>query len=572
MKPVFFIVCSLLFLQACSTPDVSRSNSREASPPTPITTLHLDDMISESLTETSSDPEYTPLTTLPDTIPDPLASEIVQPLPETAVIPSGEAQQPDTNPPASTEIWPRLRAGYKLDPSISHQRIDQQFNWYSAHGDYLNRVNKRASRYLFHILNEIEKRGMPAELALLPIVESAFDPFAYSHGRASGIWQFIPSTGKHQGLKQDWWYDGRRDIIASTDAALNLLQGLHDRLDNDWLLALAAYNSGEGNVSRAMKKNRKKGKPTDFWSLDLPKETEAYVPKLLAVAKLYANPEAYGVSFIALEDSPYFEIVDTGSQIDLSQAASLAEIDIEELYLLNPGYNQWATHPEGPHRLLVPVQQKTVFEDALAAYPASERITWERYTIKSGDSLSTIASKHRTTVDTLQTVNKIRGSNIRAGHTLLIPTASASRQHYSLSQDQRLARIQGKDNSHSGASKQEYRVSSGDSLWSIARSHNVQVSSLAKWNGIAPKDILRPGQKLVIWVPPSALARTSPIQDKSIIRKLSYQVKRGDSLARIASKFNVKIADIADWNALDTQKYLKPGQRLTLYVDVTNAY
>src|SRR5690606_25387789 len=197
-------------------------------------------------------------------------------------------------------------------------------------------------RYLHHIDEQADARDMPLELVLLPIVESAFDPFAYSHGRASGPWQFIPSTGKHFGLEQDWWADQRRDIVASTEAALTYLQQLADRFDGDWLLALASYNAGAGNVSRAITRNRNAGKPTDYWSLQLPRETMAYVPKLLALAQIVRDPEQFGLDVPAIADEPYFTSIDVGGQIDLAQAAEMADISLEELYLLNPAFNRWA--------------------------------------------------------------------------------------------------------------------------------------------------------------------------------------------------------------------------------------
>ena len=222
---------------------------------------------------------------------------------------------------ATPDLWHRLRAGFALDHDASEPRVQAQLNWYKKHPRYIDRVVDRGSRYLHYIVSEAEKRGLPTELALLPVVESAFDPFAYSHGRAAGLWQFIPSTGKYFGLTQSWWHDDRRDIIAATDAALTYLDRLATRFDGDYMLALAAYNSGGGTVSSAMRRNRKRNQPTDYWSLDLPRETRHYVPKLIALAKIFDNPQAHGIELPPLDDEPYFEIVDTGSQLDLAQAA-----------------------------------------------------------------------------------------------------------------------------------------------------------------------------------------------------------------------------------------------------------
>lgn len=232
---------------------------------------------------------------------------------------------------SSSDLWSRLRSGFALDHSISNERIEDQLNWYVRHPRYIERVVERGSRYLHHILNETESRGLPTEYALLPVVESAFDPFAYSHGRAAGLWQFIPSTGKYFGLSQSWWHDERRDVIAATDAALTYLDRLANRFDGDHMLALAAYNSGGGTVSSAIRRNQNSNKPTDYWSLKLPRETRHYVPKLIALAKIFDNPEAYGIELPPLKDEPYFEVVETGSQLDLAQAAEMAGVDIDEI-------------------------------------------------------------------------------------------------------------------------------------------------------------------------------------------------------------------------------------------------
>jgi membrane-bound lytic murein transglycosylase D len=488
-------------------------------------------------------------------------------LPASVAAKPAISNEPRENKPAD-DLWQRLREGYQLDLSSEDRRVASQVRLYSRSQHFLDRISSRANRYLYYISDELEKRDMPLELALLPVVESAYDPFAYSHGRASGLWQFIPGTGKQYGLKQDWWYDGRRDIVASTGAALDYLQDLHKRFDGDWYLALAAYNSGAGTVSRAIRKNKKSGKPTDFWSLRLPRETRAYVPKLIAVSKIVLDPEKYDLSLAGISNTPYFKIMDTGSQIDLAQAAQLAGISIDELYNLNPAFNQWATNPEGPHHVLVPINNAAQFEQSLATLPAEQRVHWERYTIKRGDSLIRIARQYQTTPSVLKDVNGIKNNMIRAGKTLLIPTASQDNQHYSLSADQRLQNKQLGWQLGTNATKTHYKVKSGDSLWTISRRYGVSVSALSRWNGMAPRDPLKIGKKLVIMKPGKPVYAQSDTRSP-IIKKLAYRVRNGDSLYRIADKFNVSIKDISKWNALDKSRYLQPGQALTLYVDIT---
>lgn len=468
------------------------------------------------------------------------------------------------------DLWQRTLSGFQLETDIENRRIKVQRDWYAGHQEYLNRVSARAERYLFHVVESLENRGMPTELALLPIVESAFDPFAYSHGRASGMWQFIPGTGRRFGLAQNWWYDGRRDVVASTQAALDYLDYLHKEFDGDWLLALAAYNSGEGNVRKAVRKNKSKGKALDFWSLDLPKETRAYVPKLIALAQLLEQPDKYGINFPAIANRPYFAQVATESQIDLAQAATLADISLEELYQLNPGFNQWATAPDGPHRLSVPWEKASLFASNLAALPAENRVKWIRYTIRRGDSLSTIALRHRTTAKALRQINQLSGNTIRAGKVLFIPVASQGAEHYALSATQRLLAKQQAPGSK-GLNKQVHIVKSGDSFWELSRRYGVGMRELARWNSMGTTDRLKIGQKLVIWTKPSVVASATPAATREIIRQVGYRVRPGDSLARIAQKFNVSIANIEAWNGINRSKYLQPGQSLTLYVDVTRA-
>ncbi len=498
-------------------------------------------------------------------------AEVVVEQPAQIVLTAIEIPNIDKKPVPVSDVWQRIRTGFQMDLINDNRRIQSQRNWYARHQNYLDRVTDRAERYLFHVVEELEKRDMPLELALLPIVESAFDPFAYSHGRASGMWQFIPGTGKRFGLAQNWWYDGRRDVVASTRAAMDYLSYLNKRFDGDWLLALAAYNSGEGNVRKAVKKNRRRNKATDFWSLDLPKETRAYVPKLIALAQLVNTPGKFNVSFQPVANKAYFAQINTDSQIDLAQAAELAEITLDELYLLNPGFNQWATAPDGPHWLNVPVDNANLFEENLLQLPANKRVRWERYTIRSGDSLIKIANRFQTTASALRNINNLNNNKIRAGHVLFIPVASKATEHYALSASQRLISKQ-QAPAKSGKTKIVHTTRSGDSFWKISRQYGVGMRELARWNSMGTTERLRIGQKLVIWTKPQQVAsNASPAADRKIIRQVGYRVRSGDSLARIAQKFNVSIAQIESWNGINRKKYLQPGQSLKLYVDITRA-
>ncbi|MBY6189095.1 LysM peptidoglycan-binding domain-containing protein [Microbulbifer agarilyticus] len=464
---------------------------------------------------------------------------------------------------ANNDIWHRLRQGFTLDRETNRPKVQDYVKYFSSNQGYMARVTERSRRYIFHVAEQLEQENVPLEFALLPIVESAYDPFAYSHAQASGMWQFIPATGRSFGLHQNWWYDGRRDVVESTRAASEYFNYLAAKFDNDWLLVLAAYNAGEGTVRRARERNARAGKGTSFWDLKLPRETRRYVPQLLALAEVVSRPNHYKVPLHDVGNEPYYAAVNVGSQIDLAQAADLAGVEIEELYLLNPGYNRWATDPEGNHRLLVPHEKSTQFVAALDKLPADQRVSWQHYRVANGDSLSVIARRYETTIAAIQQANKLRGSRIRAGQTLLIPSASGPNAQYAYSIDQRVKRRQ----SSGKGRKTSYTVRPGDTLWGIARSLNVKVRSLASWNNMAPGDTLRPGRKLVAY---NANGSNNSSSTSRTTRKVSYRVRSGDSLYRIAQKFRIDISDIVRWNKISQNSYLQPGQRLTLFVDSAN--
>ncbi|NNF39789.1 MAG: LysM peptidoglycan-binding domain-containing protein [Woeseiaceae bacterium] len=468
----------------------------------------------------------------------------------------------------STDILETLRSGFSLGYD-DNQRTAAERNWFIRHPDYLERVFTRAQRYLPYIVAELQRRGMPLELALLPIVESAYDPFAYSHGRAAGLWQMIPGTARRFGIKQNWWYDGRRDVVDSTRAALDYLEHLHKLNDGDWLNAIASYNSGEGNVLRAARRNRNAGKPIDFWNLKLPKETSMYVPKLLALVEIVQDPTKHGLVLPVVSDTPQFRITEVGSQIDLALAAELAGVDIDTVYQYNPGNNRWSTDPAGPHRLVMPIAVADQFAAAVSEVPPQERVRWKRHKVKSGEAISQIAERYNTTVSTIRSANNLKSNTIRAGHHLMIPVATKPLSAYSKSADSRLAKTQ---NRARAGNKLEHVVVPGESFWTISRRYNVTHRELAAWNGMAPGDTLSVGRKLVVWARNDKVAAHSiPIDaPANTTRKLRYTVRRGDSLYLIANRFRVSIAQLSRWNNIDKNKILRPGQKLTMYVDVTD--
>ncbi|MEK7206571.1 MAG: transglycosylase SLT domain-containing protein [Pseudomonadota bacterium] len=384
------------------------------------------------------------------------------------------------------DIWSRIRAGYAIR-NLDSPQIEKEIRWFANNPEYMQRMTERAKLYLYHIVEEVEKRGMPMEIALLPAIESAYKPHAYSRARAVGLWQFMPATGRLYGLKANWWYDGRRDVQASTRAALDYLEKLHKEFDGDWHLALAAYNAGEGKVGRMIKLNERKGKSTDYQYLKLKRETLHYVPKLMAMASIVGDPAKYGVQLANIPNEPYFTRVETGSQIDLGVVAKLVDMPVDDLHDINPGYTRWATDPNGPHHLLVPVDKKAALVDGLNKLPDGERIQWAHHAVKRGDTINKIAREYGIGIEVIRTANSLHSNLLRAGQDLMIPISSRTRMP---------TVVRAAYHPPAAGSRNEpviHRVRSGDTLSSIARRYNVLVRQLTQWNLIELDDILRRG-------------------------------------------------------------------------------
>ena len=322
------------------------------------------------------------------------------------------------------DLWSRIKDGYAM-PNIESAYTSKHQTWYVSRPDYIKRMLERGQKYLFHIVEEVQKRGMPTEIALLPMIESAYNPQAYSRSSASGIWQFMPATGKYFGLKQNWWVDNRRDVTAATNAALDYLQKLHGMFGT-WDLALAAYNAGEGTVQRAINRNRAQGLPTDYQSLSLPPETRNYVPKLQAIKNIVTNPEKFGLALNSIPNRPYFARVTTPKQIDAKLAAQLAEISYEEFTSLNPSYNRpvitaTSTSTGEKHQLLLPVWAAERFVDNLANYD-KPLTSWQTYNAKRGERMDNIADKFGINVSELRNVNGLSASKkVRNAQAMLVP-------------------------------------------------------------------------------------------------------------------------------------------------------
>ena len=443
-----------------------------------------------------------------NTTPTALA-ESVKPL--LAAVPqiSTPAQTPPPNPLISAvandnqlDVWQRIRNGYAM-PEQDSKQIKRFENWYAARPEYFERMTDRARRYLYFIVEEVEKRGMPTEIALLPMIESAFNPGANSSARASGIWQFIPSTGKNFGMEQNWWYDGRRDVTSATKGALDYLEKLHKQF-GAWDLALAAYNAGENSVMRAQARNRKRHLPTNYASLKLPKETQQYVPKLMAVKNIIAYPMSFGLVLTDIPNKPYFSAVTTTSHIDVELAAEMAGISMEEFTALNPAHSRPVILLKEDEVLLLPVGSVNTFNKNLEG-ANQPLVSWQACPTKKGEDLGDVAERYGISAEKLRSVNGIhRSIKVSNGQTLLVPLNGEQPENEFTAFNTNLP-----PTDYRLINAIKHTVRRGDTLSSIARRYRVKLSSLKSWNkGVR---ILRPGQHIMVAQPvrTQGVAKTS---------------------------------------------------------------
>ena len=450
-------------------------------------------------------------------------------------------------PEDAPDIWTRARLGFALTEQLDHPRVAVYIEHYRQNPNIITVSSARAEPFAYFILTEIERRGLPAELLLLPIVESGYAAEATSSGRAAGIWQFIPSTGEHFGLIQDDWYDGRRDVYQSTHAALDYLERLHARF-GDWYLALAAYNFGQGNVARAISANASRDAPTDYWSLRLSSEAMSYVPRLLALRALIDQPARHGITLPKIANRPYLEPVYPGRQADLEYIAELTRLELREVARLNPGYHRSVTHPYAAQHLLLPAPAARRLEDALNQRgPEYVLVRYTEYEVRPGDTLGQIAQRHRVGLTELRASNGLHSDLIRVGQHLRVPVSgralaapTAATNHAPRPQASRSL---------------EYTVQPGDSLWTIARRHDTNIASIRQHNGLAADELLQPGQVLRL---PQSTGRPGT-------ERMEYRIQPGDSLGAISRRFDVEIEDVRRWNALNGDG-IRAGETLTIYV------
>lgn len=454
-------------------------------------------------------------------------------------------------------VWDRVIDRFAL-PECSDREVNLQWaRWYADRPDYMARIFKRAEPWIYYIIDELERRDMPGELALLPIVESAYDPFAYSSGRALGTWQFIADTGKRYGLKQNWWYDGRRDVWSSTQAALDYLSYMNKMFEGDWLLALAGYNTGENRVARLVERNQSIGKAADYWNLSLPRETRGYVPKLLGLTCLFKYPERYDFKMAVTPDEPVIAAVDIGLQADLVLIAQMSQAPIDVLFTLNPGYSRWAMSPEGPFRVVLPLENATLLRNSLKNTDPASLMRWDQVVVERGDTVSELSRRHHVPIEVLKSSNNLRNNTIHPGQKLLLP-----RDEQLLVDPQYAAAAAQLQELQSGliaADRITHTVRSGENLSVIAKRYRVSVAELQRWNNISDPRTLRAGYELIVFHTP---AQSPSNNDRS--SEIRYVVSRGDSLWSIARKYKVKVNDLRSWNSLDKSIVLQPGQKLRI--------
>ncbi|WP_338844938.1 transglycosylase SLT domain-containing protein [Massilia sp. W12] len=425
-----------------------------------------------------------------------------------AGMPNGETRPPQLVlddelilPPVApnVDVWERIRQGFAI-PDLDTPLVKTHANWYAAHPDHIQRTSSRAARYLYHVVQELEKRGMPSELALLPFIESAFNPEAFSPASAAGIWQFIPSTGRDYNLKQNLFKDERRAVLASTEAALTYLQKLHGMF-GDWQLALAAYNWGEGNVQRAIRRAHAAGKPIDFVTLSqyMPAETKNYVPRLQAVKNIIAQPEQFKLALPKVENQPYFTTVAKTRDIDVKLAAQLAEMPMDEFKALNPQFNRPVIVGSTQTEILLPQDKAEKFKVNLAQWGRALS-SWTTHTITNArEKLETLAAKFSTTPEVLREANHIPPKmRLRAGSTILVPKTEALEAHDIAPEVADNARLVVEPDVD--LRKISVRAGKRDSLASIAQRHKVSVADLRSWNSLK-SDKLSAGQVLQLQVP-----------------------------------------------------------------------
>lgn len=491
-------------------------------------------------------------------------------------------------------LWDVLREEFTLPHYENTAAVQAKIEWFMNNQDYLLRSASRAAPYLYYILQQVRKRHLPAELVLLPIIESGYNPFSVSNMGATGIWQLMPGTASGLGVKQDWWYDGRRDVIASTRAALNYLAYLQSFFEGNWLLAIAAYNTGEGNVLAAIKHNIRDGRDTDFWSLPVAQQTRDYVPSLLALATIISRPDQYPVYFPPVRNAPYLAQVDVGTRVNIKFAAKLAGISYQKMVQLNPGFNRPSTSTKGPFKILLPIENVEQFTENLASSPLNNnRINWIHYKVKTGDTLASISRRFGTSPTDIRKMNHLSRASVRAGTNLLIPNSGAN-PSTSFDPDsgrEDILASNDNDDDHTnrkdvisiadklkkiatlGMTSGKYKIKPGDTIYMVRSNDTLQ--KVAKKFHVSPQALraanqlkngqLKPGKQIIIPTHNATVAESATPINTSALQPgdTIYVVRPGDTIEKIARKFHTSISAIRLTNLVDNES-LVDGEKLLI--------
>ena len=498
-----------------------------------------------------------------------LSLALALPLSPYASEPPGEIEEivtPGADDDEIYTVWTRVRDGFKI-PNMENSVVDENLAKYSKRPDYLQRMANRSQKYLYHIIEEVTARGMPTEIALLPFVESAFVTNAKSRVKAAGLWQFMPATGKHYELDQTMWKDERYDVLQSTAAALTYLQRLHDEFD-DWPLAFAAYNWGEGNVRRAIKRNQSLGLPTDYMSLKMPAETRNYYPKLQAIKNIVQNPNDYGIKLPTIYNEPFFVQIFKDQDIDVKRAAKLAGMSHEEFSTLNPSFNRPVIVASHNHSMLMPTDKLDQFIENLVAYRTSGKplSSWTTYRVQPEDTVAAIARKAHMTEAALREANQIpAGRRIKQGSLVLVSKSSGLGNAEDISSDT----IDASFALAQDYRRVTYRVRRGDNMRSVARRLGVSPATIMKSNGLRSQR-LRVGQTLRVNVPivtrqttTSRPTTTRSTPDTPVASTKFYVVRKGDTLYSIANRYSITASALRNANNISGNN-ISVGQRLTI--------
>jgi len=444
----------------------------------------------------------------------------------------------------NSNIYDVIAAELLLDHHIDEAAVKKQIDWLLKNPDYLTRVIEKSSPYIHYVYARIKESGLPIEITLLPIIESAYDPLAYSQSHASGLWQFIPSTAAYLGLERNIWFDARRDIVKSTEVAIDYLSYLNQKFGNDWSLTLASYNGGEGTVAKSIKKNLELGKDPNFWQLSLPLETENYVPKFFALAHVLKNRKEFNLEIPEIPNQPVFEVIALENQIEIETIVEVSGIDYKTFTKFNPGYRRSITPPDDISNILIPIESASKLTQFINTEDPENWLPFSEYEIKFGDTLSEIALDHDSSVDLIKTINYLNTDLLRVGQILKVPHNRGTPVIHKRSVTTQII---------------SHEVLSGDTLSQIAKNYKTTIRDIMLQNKLRSSKIFA-GQSLEIQIRTNTIAQ-------SHIRKVFYKIREGDSLYLIAKRFSVSINDIRKWNTFTRSKYIHPGETLILMVD-----